>query len=313
MADVSVIIVSRNTCALTCAAVESVLASTGRVPTETIVVDNASTDETVHVLPRRFPSAKFVRAESNLGFARAANLGAREAAGEFLLLLNSDARVKADSLSKALSWMRQHPDTAVLGAQLLNPDGSKQNSIANFPSLATELLNKSVLRRLSPSRFPGKESAPQGPIEVESVVGAFMLVRRKLWQELRGLDERFFFFLEETDFCFRARRFGKVIHLPQLEVWHDQGQTAGHMRAAARIEYWRSRYLYFEKHYGRGTLWLLRSGLLARLFVDWVFSGLVVLLSLGLSTRWRGKWTVNTAMLSWHLRGCPPEAGLPRN
>ena len=123
--------------------------------------------------------------------------------------------------------MRAHPDCGIAGAQLLNPDGSRQNSIANFPSLATEPLNKSLLRRIFPRRFPGKEQRFTSPVPVETVIGAFMLIRAELWRELGGFDERYFFFFEETDFCLQARRRGwQVFHLPQVQVWHEQGKES---------------------------------------------------------------------------------------
>jgi GT2 family glycosyltransferase len=173
--DVSVIIVTRNTCALTGAALRSVPAAVGSLTGEVIVVDNGSGDDTPGVLARDFPSVKLIRSETNLGFARACNLAAKEAQGAFLLLLNSDARPQPGALASAIEWMRAHADCAVAGAQLLKADGARQNSIANFPTLATELLNKSLLRRLFPRRFPGKEHPFAGPVDVETVVGAFML------------------------------------------------------------------------------------------------------------------------------------------
>jgi hypothetical protein len=313
MLDVSIIIVTRNTCQLTCAAVRSVFEGRDALAKQIVVVDNGSTDGTPQVLPRDFPQATFLRSETNLGFARANNLGAGAARGEFLLLLNSDARLKPDTLAEAVGWMRAHPDCGVAGGQLLNPDGSRQNSIANFPSLATELLNKSLLRRVCPRRFPGKERAFAEPVEVESVVGAFMLIRGELWRTLGGLDERFFFFLEETDFCLRARGLGwQVCHLPQVRVWHEQGGSARQMGAAARVEYWRSRYIYFQKHRRPFARGLLRGGLCARLLADWLAGGLLVLATLGCSPRWRQKWRVTNALWLWHLRGCPARMGLPR-
>ncbi len=313
MTDLSVIIVTRNTCALTCAALQSVSESRDPFTKEVVVVDNGSTDETPRVLPREFPHAKVIRSETNLGFARASNLGAGATTGQFLLLLNSDARLDPDTLVEAVAWMRVHRDCGIAGGQLLNSDGSRQNSIANFPSLATELLNKSLLRRVCPRRFPGKEQTFAQPIEVESVIGALMLVRREVWQALGGLDERFFLFFEETDFCLRARKLGwKVFHLPQARVWHEQGGSARQMSAAARIEYWRSRYAYFRKHRGLPARGLLSGGLCARLLADWLASGLLVLATLGTSPRWRQKWRVNCVLWLWHLRGCPAGKGLPR-
>ena len=313
MFDLSVIIVTRNTCALTCAAIESVRDSRDDLRKEIFLVDNGSTDDTPAEVAKRFPSVHYLRAEGNLGFAKANNWGAREAAGEFLLLLNSDAAVKADSLAAAVGWMRQHPDCGVAGVQLLNPDGSRQNSIANFPTLATELLNKSLLWRLFPARYPGKERPFTEPVAVESVVGAFMLIRREAWTAVGGLDERYFFFLEETDFCLQARRLGwRVMHLPQITVWHGQGQTVKQVSAAARIEYWRSRYLYFAKNHGPAVRATLAAGLVVRLLVDWLASGVMKLLTFGKNHRWAGKWNVYSALMLWHLRRRPVAMGLKR-
>jgi GT2 family glycosyltransferase len=209
--------------------------------------------------------------------------------------------------------MRAHPDCGACGAQLLNPDGSRQNSIANFPTLATEMINKSLLRRLWPSRFPGKEQTFATPVEVESVVGAFFLTRKDLWDKLGGLDEDYFFFLEETDFCFRVRKAGlRIMHLPQVQVRHEQGGSAGGMRAAARIEYWRSRYLFFSKHRRPGVRLALQIGLAGRLLIDTLASGLMTLLSFGRSERWRQKFASYRALMAWHWLGRPENRGLPR-
>ncbi|HSY09418.1 MAG TPA: glycosyltransferase family 2 protein [Candidatus Dormibacteraeota bacterium] len=311
--DVSIIIVTRNTCALTRTAVQSVCGSRDSLVKEIFVVDNGSTDETATALSSEFPTLRLIRSESNLGFARACNLAAKQASGEFLLLLNSDAGLAPDALSQAIEWMRVNPDCAVAGAQLLNPNGSRQNSIANFPTLATELLNKSLLRRLWPKKFPGKETEFHEPVEVETIVGAFVFVRKSIWDLLGGLDERFFFFFEETDFCLRARRKEfRIVHLPNVRIWHGQGQTAKQVSIGARIEYWRSRYAYFKKNHRFPTRMFLAGGLLARLFFDWFAATLLVSLAFGQSARWRSRRRICSALLGWHLRGCPAKAGLPR-
>ena len=311
--DVAIIILTRNTCALTRAAVQSVLDSRDSLSKEIFIVDNGSTDETASTLPREFPQIKFIRSEKNLGFARARNLAAKSAHGEFLLQLNSDARPAPDSLEKCAAWMRANPDCAVAGGQLLNADGSRQNSIANFPTLATELLNKSLLRRLWPEKFPGKEQIFTAPVDVETIVGAFVFVRKKIWDELGGLDERFFFFFEETDFCLRARQKNlRVVHLPEVRITHGQGQTAKQISSAARIEYWRSRYVYFAKNYCIFTRLILTVGLMVRLFFDWLAAGLFTLGTFGKNARWRSRWRVCSALLIWHLRRRPVAMGLPR-
>ena len=311
--DVSVILLTRNTCRQTREAIESVLSSADALSKEIHVVDNGSTDETASVLPAAFPEVHYYGMERNVGFARGVNLAAHAAKGAFFLLLNSDARLEPDALRLAVDWMRANPARGIAGAQLFYPDGKKQNSIANFPSLATELLNKFLLRMLWPERFPGKEQEYREPVEVESVIGAFFLVRREVWEQLRGMDERFFFFLEETDFCLRARQAGfSTMHLPQVRVWHGQGQTAKQDLPAARIEYWRSRYAYFAKHRSLAVRIALRCGLLLRLLFDSVFSALLTALTLGQTQRWREKSAVHRALLFWHLRGCPDGVGLPR-
>jgi GT2 family glycosyltransferase len=310
---VSVVIVTRNTRAFTRAAIQSVHESRDPFIKDIVVVDNGSTDGTQALLAQEFPAVRLLRSETNLGFARANNLGARAARGEFLLLLNSDARLQTESLGRAVEWMRAQPLCGIAGAQLLNPDGSPQNSIANFPSPATELLNKSLLRRMFPRRFPGKERRLTSPLAVESVIGAFMLIRAGVWRELGGFDERYFFFFEETDFCLRAHRRGwRIFHLPQVLVWHEQGKSAKQLPVPARVEYWRSRYAYFAKNHSGFTRALLGVGLRARLLANWLAGGLLTLLTLGRSTRRLQAWTVNHALLRWHLRGCPPEPCLPR-
>jgi GT2 family glycosyltransferase len=313
MAEVSVIIVTRNTSAFTRAAVRSVKEHGGPEVGQIIVVDNGSSDDTPTALPLEFPDVEYIRSERNLGFARANNLGAREAKGDYLLLLNSDAQLLPQSLPLALEWMRTSPKCGVAGVQLLNPDGSRQNSIANYPTLATELLNKSLLRRLFPKKYPGKEHRFEKPVEVESVIGAFMLIREEMWKAIGGLDERFFFFLEETDFCLQARRSGwSVFHLPHVQARHEQGKSAKQTPAPARIEYWRSRYLYFVKNHGPLACVALRAGLGLRLLANLLGSGLLLLLTLGLSESKRRAWKVNAALCWWHLKGCPVEMGLPR-
>jgi len=311
--DVSVILLTRNTCQQTREAIESVLASSGPASKEIHVIDNGSTDDTARILPAAFPEIHYKRMERNVGFARGVNLAARSAKGDFFLLLNSDARLSPDAIRLAVECMRSDPGCGVTGAQLLHADGKKQNSIANFPSLATELLNKFLLRRLWPKRFPGKEREYREPMKVESVIGAFFMVRREVWKRLGGMDERFFFFLEETDFCLRARQAGfATVHLPQVIVWHGQGQTAKQDLPAARIEYWRSRYAYFAKHRSVAVRLVLRFGLLLRLLVDSAASGLLTMATIGQSRRWREKFAVHRALLLWHLRGCPEGIGLPR-
>lgn len=299
--DLSIVIVTRNTVDLLRRALKSVREAQGSLSVEVVVVDNGSTDTTPDMMVQEFPAVLYLPQDSNLGFARANNIGAAATKGTYLCLMNSDARLQANTLTPALAFMRHDSRCGVLGAQLLNTDGSRQNSIANFPTLITELFNKSLLRMLFPKKYPRKNHAFTEPIAVESVIGAFLLTPRALWQELGGLDERYFFFLEETDYCLRVQQSGRtVMHHPQIRVWHDQGQTAKQVLIPARIEYWKSRYLYFQKNHPAAVGLVLRSGLLLKLCLGWL---------LNLLAR-PSKARVQQAILQWHIRGCPNSSGL---
>jgi hypothetical protein len=311
--DISIIILTRNTCQQTREAIESVLSSTDNFEKEIHVIDNGSTDETPAILPVFFPQAHYTHMKHNLGFARGVNIAARQATGDFILLLNSDARLAPKTLSMAIEWMRSNPRCGVAGAQLLHPDGRKQTSVGRFPTVATELINQNFLRLIWPSRYPRKNLEASQPLEVDWVIGAFFLIRRDAWEAVGGLDERFFFYFEEADFCLRAQKAGwSTMHLPQLLVLHGQGHTSQKYYSAARIEFWRSRYYFLQKHYGLGTRAILRAGLPLRLAVDTFFSALLTIFTLGQSPHWRRKSLSHFALLLWHLRGCPAEDGLPR-
>ena len=281
------------------------------MPVEVVVIDNHSGDGSGPEVKEAFPIIRLVENERNLGFARAMNQGLQQSSGCYVLLLNPDTRVKERAIERLLSFMEAHSEAGVSGGQLLNGDGSKQNSIANFPSLATELLNKSLLRWMFPKRFPGKERNSLEPIEVDSVIGACMIVRREAMEQGGFLDEDYFLFLEETDWCYRLKKAGwKVYHVPQAEIYHFQGKSAAREKRRARVEYYRSRYHFFEKNRGSLQWSLLLMGLIGRLSVELIFMSAACLFTLGLVKRWRNKLSIYAYLFWWHLKGCPREMGL---
>ncbi len=195
----------------------------------------------------------------------------------------------------------------------MNGDGSRQNSIANFPSLATELLNKSLLRRFFPKKFPGKERTYREPVEVDSVIGACMMVRREAMEKTGLLDESYFLFLEETDWCYRMKRAGwKVYYVPGAEIIHFQGRSAGKDRKRAKLEYYRSRYHFFKKNRGRIQWTLLLVGLMIKLSIELAFTGLLCIFTLLAFGRWRRRLSTLAYLMGWHLRGCPEGMGLKK-
>jgi len=307
----SIIIVSYNTKEYLLPCLKSIFEKDDGIFQEVIVVDNGSRDGSGEEVKEKFPFIHLIENKKNLGFAKAANQGLQKASGRYLLLINPDAQVKRGAIEQFVSFMESHPEAGVAGGQLLNSDGSRQNSIANFPSLTTELLNKSLLRWLFPKRFPGKERNDLKPIKVDSVIGACMLVRREAVDQVGLLDEDYFLFLEETDWCFRMKRGGwKIYHIPQAEIIHFQGKSAGKETALAKIEYYRSRYLFFKKHRGFFQWILLLIGLNIKLWVEFILVVIGCLLTLFTMKKWRRKLSIYATLLKWHLKFCPADMGL---
>ena len=188
----------------------------------------------------------------NLGFARAVNRGIKAAKGEWILLLNPDTRFDSDVISPVLDFMNNNEKAGICGIQLIFPDGRLQNSVDIIPNLASQFINKSILKILFPRAYPGKRSGYAGPVKVPSVIGAFMMLRRSMLDEIGMLDEGFFFYLEETDLCKRAKDYGfEVWHLPLLRLVHYQGVSARKYNIARTIEFVRSMRRFFFKHGGK--------------------------------------------------------------
>jgi len=311
MIDLSIIVVNWNTKEDLLHCLESIFERGTGIQREVIVVDNASTDGSRTSVEERFPEVNFIQNQMNLGFAKANNQALKLSKGKYVLLLNPDTKIKKGSIGEMVLFMNAHPEVGVVGGQLLNSDGSKQNSIANFPSLATELFNKSLLRWLFPKRFPGKERNYPEPVEVNSVIGACMMVRREALDQVGSLDEDYFLFLEETDWCYRMKRTGwKIYHVPDAEVYHFQGKSAERDKKRSRVEYFRSRYHFFKKNRGSGLCFILAVGLMVRLFVESISMTFACLFTVGMVKRWRRKLSIYAYLLWWHLKLCPKDMGL---
>jgi len=313
VADLTVIIVSYNTRELLLRCIESLYHGGGHLTLELFVIDNASRDGSAEAVARSYSQVHLIRNDENRGFARAVNQGLQASSGRNCLLLNPDAVAGRETLEAMADYLDAHPEAGAIGPQLLHEDGRLQNSIASFPTLATELLNKSLLRRLFPKRYPGKNRKYSGPVEVESLIGACMMVKRQVIDTVGLLDEGYFFFLEETDWCLRMRKAGwKIFFLPDLKVLHLQGKSASQKLTAARIEYYRSRYRFYTLHRGRVTAMLLRAGLVVKLLIECTGSFLLSALSAFTNEKELARLRVRLGLLAWHLTGCPDDMGLRR-
>ena len=309
----SVIIVNRNTADLLVTCLDHIFRSDLSDRPEVIVVDNGSTDDSVARARDAYPEITIIEAGRNLGFAAANNRALQEARGDFLLLVNTDALLEKDCAPKLLDLMHSDPTTGMAGPQLLNEDGSLQTSYEAVPTLATETLNRSLLKRLFPRRFPGKSRRVDAAEPVEALIGAVMMIRRKALEQVGAFDEDYFFFLEETDLAVRMRRAAwKVVHEPRAKAVHLQGATANTFQAEARIEFYRSRYLFFQKHYGGLTRTVLTAVLTLNLTMNLLFLGVASFVTLGRIGPLSQSLRVRAALWKWHMQGCPASSGLPR-
>lgn len=315
--DISVIIINYNTREMLLECLDSVFSSVVLAEDKAVlkmdvwVVDNGSTDGSVEAVEKKYPKVKIIKNQGNVGFARANNQALVRARGRYAVLLNSDTIVPEGQFEKFAAFMDDNPDVGILGPQLLNKDGSKQNSIASYPTLLTELFNKSLLRRFFPEQFPGKEHDFASPIEVDSIIGACMVVRSKATEKVGLFDDGFFFFFEETDWCRRMRFDGwKVMHHPDINIYHLQGGTAKGVNTRARVEYWLSRYGYFKRHASKLDQIVLVIGLIIKLIFNIAGSLVISILTFFTSKKARGRLLLNLHLLSWHLAGCPALWGL---
>jgi GT2 family glycosyltransferase len=236
--DISVIIVSYNTVSLTLSCLDS-LRSTGDAG-EIFVVDNASTDRSVEAIRERFPAVTLIANPQNRGFGAANNQALKICRGRYVIFLNSDAAVKEDTLQKAVAFMDAHPQTGLAGARILNPDGTLQESVSyRYPS--------EKFTRGETTGLPG---------EIACVLGAFMIARKSLLDELAGFDEDFFLYGEEQDLAWRIREKGFSIgYIEEAEVFHWGGQSEAQTpKAKVFRKKLKAEYLFYAKHYRPQTI-----------------------------------------------------------
>lgn len=296
--DLSIVIVAWNVRDLVLDCLESIRDVKLGFSYEVIVIDNGSADGTVQAVSEKYPEARVLALPRNIGFGAGNNRGLEIMRGRHAVLLNSDTIVLPGGLETCVAYLDAHPEVGVVGPQLLNPDRSKQNCIHNSPTLISELVGQSLLRRLFPRRYPSKLVDYSAPLEVEAVLGACLFVRREVIGQVGLIDEDYFFFLEETDWCHRIRAAGwKVHHLPDAFVVHLYGEsTKKKVPLRTRIEYYRSRDTFFRKNRGPAAYLVLRAIVMARILLGCVFGG--------------RRAEEYRKILAWYRAGRPATAGL---
>ena len=300
--DISIIIVNWNTKDLLKNCLNSIYQTIHDLTFEVIVVDNASSDGSIEMLEKEFTSVIRIINKENKGFGAANNQAFAEMKGKYALLLNTDTVLTAAAVKKMWNFCEVNEKAAIVCGQLLNADGSKQNSVASFPSLLTLAANTSLLEFLFPGRYPSKRYKHKSPIEVDSAIGACIMIRKKALDEAGFFDERYFFFFEETDLAYTMRLKGwKIYQVPDALVYHLQGQSIGH-NINSRIEFYRSRYQFLRKWHNPLYCYLATGIIFLRLLANGVSNFIFVVLTLGLNKKLRYKLIMYSKLIFWHFQ-----------
>ncbi|MCS6840213.1 MAG: glycosyltransferase family 2 protein [Roseiflexus sp.] len=257
--DVTVILVNWNGSALLERALTALFTTTHTSTCQVVVVDNASSDDSVAMVRRQFPGVTLLVNEENVGFGRANNQALALAEGRYILLLNTDAFVHDGAVDGMVAFMDAHPDAGSVGCRLYYEDGSLQRSCFAFPTLATELWNALFLDKLFPkSRFFGRYQMTYWDMNdirpVDSLMGACLMVRTDVVKRIGLFDEQFFMYSEEIDLCYRLQQEGfKNYYLPTVSATHLWGGSSRRIRHESFLRLYQSRVKFFRKHYGERT------------------------------------------------------------
>lgn len=253
--DVSVLIISYNTCELTLACLRSIYAQTHDVAFEVIVLDNASTDGSAAAIAREFPQVRLIEPGKNLGFSIGNNVAARYATGEYLLLLNPDTVILDGAIQTATRFAMARPEAGIVGGRAFKGDGTLDyRSCHGRPTpWSVFALSSGLGAVFKQSTWFNPESL--GPWKrdsvrvVDAVTGCFLLIGRRLWEQLDGFDESFFMYGEDTDLCLRASRLGKCCLIcPDARLIHYGGQS-DRVRADKVVRLFRAKVQLFQKHW----------------------------------------------------------------
>ena len=264
--DLSIIIVSWNVRELLQNCLHSILAETN-LTMQIIVVDSASTDGSAAMVAENFPQVELVACQENVGFPGGNNLGLERANGRYILLLNPDTVVHGDALAKMVSYLEENPKVGVVGPQLLNEDGSVQSSRRRFPTMRTAFFESTWLQPYAPQALLDdyfvRDVADEETAVVEWLMGACLMIRQEIVAQVGGLDEKYFMYSEELDYCRRIHEAGwQVVYYPQAKVTHLSGKSSEQAVTQRHINFNRAKLRYFRKYHGRLAAGMLRLFLL---------------------------------------------------
>lgn len=287
MPELAILIVTWNSQATIWQCLDSIYKNCQNVLLEVLVLDNASTDETVNIIKTDFPQVKLFESPENLGFARGNNALVDKADSEFILFLNPDTVIMNVSVYQMLKYIKENNSVVALGPKLLYGDNSFQLSYAKFPNLRTELFTKIYQRSTNQKRSWILKYLEKNSLkvkEVDWISGACLLTRRDVLNSVGKFDENFFLYFEDADLCYRMKSKGKIIYFPQAQVKHVVGQSTKPQNLKTEYHYRHSQLYYYRLHH------------------SW-FSNLVLKLYLSAKFRIAGFFT-NQEKREWHAKIC---------
>ncbi len=309
MRRVSVIIVSWNAREFLRGCLDSIRQTAADDVGEVIVVDNASSDGSADMVRRDFPEVILIEPGDNLGFARANNLGMARAQNDFLALVNSDVVVKSGCLQQLANALEDHPDAALVGPRIVGGDGQLQGSCRLLPTVWNNICRALAIDRAFPaiSHLSGHEMRHfrhDARIEAEVISGCFWLARKAAVEQVGGLDERFFFYMEDVDWCRRFREAGwKVLFVPEASAVHFGGASTANAPLRYTIQYHRANLMYWDKYHGilgRGTYFAIAT---IHHGVRLAARSVALLIGLGRSAEGRHKLMEDVVSLRWLFTG----------
>lgn len=274
MSAVSIVIVSWNVASLLLDCLSSIFASpTGRL-CEVIVVDSASTDDTVSLVRQRFPQVRLIPLSDNVGFARGNNVGLAHASGDFILLLNPDTRVLGDVIGDLMRYLECHPSVGVVGPHTLNEDGTHQSTRRRFPTLLTGIFESTWFQSFAPPSVLHRYYVLDVPDDcdqahVDWVQGSALMFRRAVYQQIGGFDEGYFMYSEELDWCKRVCASGwSVAYLGRSYLVHLGGKSSQQVRVDAQVAFHRSKLRYFLVFHGLLVARVVQMFILLSYFIN---------------------------------------------
>lgn len=278
--DISVVIVNWNAKDFLRLCIDSIKATFPPITYSIIVADNASTDGSPDMIAEEYPEVLLLRSQKNLGYTGASNLGMSRADSEYILLINPDLEFKPGAVAAMIDFMQKNEDVGMVGPKLLCEDGSLQYNGRKFPTFWREFLGVTRLYKFAREYHDKKLSWGRSDfdktVETDEISGACMLTRKSVIDKVGMMDERFFMYYEDVDWCLRVRKAGwRIFYIAEAVVVHFWMKSAcqiGVVKSYAKL--YRSQYLYWKKHHGMlpavilrifsyGTLGIMRTKYLA--------------------------------------------------